>query len=244
MMIAVHKKSIFNVIALFVALTITSLPDALAFAPIPISTISPGTTRTTSPKTAFQHDDFLHRGNNHIQSTVGRTKHAPALYLIKELVDDYGDIVVGMFTVFCATSPYILGTVFPTLMNKFVFLGVYKPASQLKEEGKEPTLSRSAEITWKCMFSAVGFFLTLLPFAQAYGLNTYSGADVLRDQFVVWAVFYILATGKLWYEGTVKDILAGGRLGAQLWHITVASILLYSVSTGPTAPIITRVFGP
>jgi len=173
-----------------------------------------------------------------VQPTNRRSRCLPALHLLGEAIEEYGDLVVGTFTVFCATSPYVVGVVFPKTMEKLMFKHVYKSYDTLEKEGIDPNLPQSAEVTWKNMYSSVGFFLTLTTFVEANNLNKYDGADVLRDSFVIWTIYYILATIKLRKEDTVLKIVEFNRLPSQAWHITVATVLLICVCTGPKAPLI------
>jgi len=181
-----------------------------------------------------------------VQRTNRRSRSLPALNLfgaetLAEAIASYGDIFVGTFVVFCATSPYVLGVVFPETMYKLMFKHVYKDEATLEAQGIAIDLPDRAEITWKNMYSSVGFFITLAAFQEANTPIRPDVTGVLRDTFLIWAIFYVLATIKLRKEDVVLKIVEGNRLPAQAWHITVATLLLFCVFTGPKAPLIEQV---
>jgi len=155
----------------------------------------------------------------------------------------YGDLVVGTFTVFCAVTPYMLGVFFPKFLNNQIFFPVYKSEEELKKDGQSQDLARGAEITWKCMYASIGFLSMFVTFIQANTYTVYSGADVLRDQFAIWALFFYAATYKLRHEAIKLDILGKNRFLAQVFHLIFAGFLTISVFIGPKAKIITRFVG-
>eukprot|EP00555_Chaetoceros_dichaeta_P004708 CAMPEP_0198253876 /NCGR_PEP_ID=MMETSP1447-20131203/4260_1 /TAXON_ID=420782 /ORGANISM="Chaetoceros dichaeta, Strain CCMP1751" /LENGTH=134 /DNA_ID=CAMNT_0043939719 /DNA_START=362 /DNA_END=766 /DNA_ORIENTATION=- len=128
-------------------------------------------------------------------------------------------------------------------MYKFMFRHTYKDEPTLAAEGIDIDLPLRAEVTWTNMYSSVGFFITLAAFVEASHPIKLDAAGVLQDSFLIWAIFYILAVIKLRKEDVVLKIVDfdGNRLPAQAWHITVATLLLFCVFTGPKAPLVEQV---
>jgi len=163
--------------------------------------------------------------------------------VIGEIFRKYGDLYVGTFTLGCAVTPYMLGLFFPKFWNNRFFFPVYKTETELVENGQDKDLAKSAESMWKCMYVSLGFLLVLVTFLEANTFTLYTGPDVLRDQFAIWALFYIAATYKLRHEAVKLDVLGRNRFLAQVWHVIVAVFLTLSVFIGPKAKILTRFVG-
>jgi len=163
--------------------------------------------------------------------------------VIGEIFRKYGDLVVGTATVSVAVTPYILGLFVPKLMNKLAFFPIYKTETELVKNGQDKDLAKSAESYWKCMYASMGFLLVLVTFLEANAYTLYTGADVLRDQFAIWALFYYAATYKLRREDVKLDILGTNRLFSQVCHLVFAGFLTLSVFIGPKAKILTRFVG-
>jgi len=239
----VHKhKSFLSIIWLLV--TLASLSSAF----VPNAYVPPAGSKahlTPSYETkTLQHDlvqPFL------TIRTSRRSNALPTLNGVAGAIGDifrtYGDLVVGTFTVFCAVTPYMAGILFPKLLNRILFFRIYKTEKELAADGQDQDLSKGAESMWKCMYASMGFLLTLVTFLQANTYDLYTGPDVLRDQFAIWALFFYAATYKLRYEDVKLEILGTNRFMAQVAHLIFAGFLTISVFIGPKAKIITRLVG-
>lgn len=142
------------------------------------------------------------------------------------------DLVVGFVTIAAACTPYVLGTIFPTFFNDGFFLPVYNA----DESG------RVAEIGWKVRYATLGLALTTLTFLEVY-YGDKEAVGVLRDSYILWAIFYTEATRKIRSEARADPpILANpsGRLGIQLWHSLVTIVLWADVSESYTGQAITN----
>ena len=105
------------------------------------------------------------------------------------------DLVVGFVTIAMACTPYVLGTIFPTFFNDGFFLPVYNA----DESG------RVAEIGWKVRYATLGLALTTLTFLEVY-YGDKEAVGVLRDSYILWAIFYTEATRKVSFFLTSRDI--------------------------------------
>ena len=105
------------------------------------------------------------------------------------------DLVVGFVTIAAACTPYVLGTIFPTFFNDGFFLPVYNA----DESG------RVAEIGWKVRYATLGLALTTLTFLEVY-YGDKEAVGVLRDSYILWAIFYTEATRKVCSFLTSPDI--------------------------------------
>mmetsp|Transcript_1057 Transcript_1057/g.1847 ORF Transcript_1057/g.1847 Transcript_1057/m.1847 type:complete len:208 (+) Transcript_1057:249-872(+) len=136
------------------------------------------------------------------------------------------DLVVGFVMIAMACTPYILGTVSSSA------LGLFAPLYNDNEEGK------LAEIGWKVRYATLGLALTTLAFVEVYFADN-DAAQILRDSYIVWAIFYTEATRKIRSEA-MDDILQGDRLFIQLWHVLVVIVLWADVSESYTGQAITN----
>lgn len=139
---------------------------------------------------------------------------------LQNIPDDF-DLAVGMAILAAALTPYVLGLFFPKFLFQNFFVAIYK------EEYKDEPVVRNAEIYWKLLFATQGLVQTTLLFVEAISDRT--AQQLLRDSYIYWAIFYIFATLKIRYEREYID----GRLGIQLWHITVTLVLLADVFLRP-----------
>ena len=139
---------------------------------------------------------------------------------VTELPADF-DLSLGMFIIFCAVTPYFVGLFFPDFLFKKFFLPIYDDAKE--KEG------RAAEIYWKLLYATLGLSLTAISFNDAV-LTEVTAKDALRDSYVAWALFYVVAIIKIRYEATVSKIIeADGRGPIQIWHSLVVIGLLVDV---------------
>lgn len=141
------------------------------------------------------------------------------------------DLVVGYVTIAAACTPYVLGVIFPDFFEDKFFLPIYKN----NEEG------RAAEIGWKVRYAALGLALTTLIASEVIFFQERRAADILRDSYVAWALFYTEATRKIRSEaksGVLKD--PEDRAGIQLWHSFVVLVLWADVSETATGNAITK----
>ena len=138
-----------------------------------------------------------------------------ATELVPELVPD---LVVGYGIIVAACTPYVLGVIFKDFFNESFFLPIYN----------DDTLGREAEIGWKVRYATLALALTTLAFLEVYLVPDCDAVKVLRDSYVLWAIFYTEATLKIRREATADPpILANpsGRTGIQIWHLTVVLVL-------------------
>jgi hypothetical protein len=145
------------------------------------------------------------------------------------------DLVVGFGTIAAACTPYFLGLVFKDFFNDSFFLPVYAN----DDEG------RIAEIGWKVRYATLGLALTTLAFLEVYLFPENDPARILKDSYIVWAIFYTEATRKIRAEATsdppiLSDPSFGGRLGTQVWHLLVVLVLWADVSESYTGNAITN----
>ena len=97
------------------------------------------------------------------------------------------DLAVGFVTIAAACTPYVLGTIFPTFFNDSFFLPVYKADDT----------GRIAEIGWKVRYASLGLALTTLAFYEVYFVHKQDAVEILRDSYILWAIFYTEATRKV-----------------------------------------------
>jgi len=136
------------------------------------------------------------------------------------------DLFVGMFAVMCGTTPYALQIVFKDLFNNLMFAGIYT----------DTTEGREAEIGFKTRFATLALLLTLLTFVDIYFYPERTFDVVLKQQYVVWAIFYTDATLKIRREALSDPpvFAKDSRLFIQIWHIFVAALLWADVSESVT----------
>mmetsp|Transcript_7349 Transcript_7349/g.8540 ORF Transcript_7349/g.8540 Transcript_7349/m.8540 type:complete len:242 (-) Transcript_7349:25-750(-) len=145
---------------------------------------------------------------------------------------------VGFITIACAASPYALSLLFPSTTEDAFFLPMY-----VKGEA-----GRRAEIQWKNRYSTLGLALAALSFFEVMSGES-DPSQVLKDSYILWAIFYTDAALKVRREATAKPkIFIGERVGVQAWHIFVAVALWADVSESYTGNAITNfietIFGP
>lgn len=144
------------------------------------------------------------------------------------------DLIVGFGTIAAAAStPYVFGVFFPDFFNDSFFLPVYA----------EDDTGRIAEIGWKVRYASLGLALTTLAFLEIYLNPENDVVGILRDSYILWAIFYTEATRKIRSEATSDPPILenpSGRLGVQLWHLTVVLILWADVSETYTGNAITN----
>ena len=170
----------------------------------PYETIKFTTTRTTSTSTTLYAADWVHDS----------------------------DLFVGMFTITCASTPYVLQLILPNLLNTKFFLPVYT----------DTIAGREAEIGWKTRFATLGFFCTLMTFKTYYLGDMMSTDQVLRDQYIAWAIFYADATYTIFKQArTDPPVYAkDSRFGIQSWHVFVTVVLWADVSESYTGHAISN----
>merc|ERR1719330_718193 len=105
-------------------------------------------------------------------------------------------------------------------MNRF-FMKIY---------GENDKGGRAAENNWKKMYATLGLTLTSI---QLYSyLGEISIEEALRNNYVVWTLFYIAATLKLAVEKR-QNLIAYNYLSSQLWHLVVATGLIADLLISP-----------
>jgi len=144
----------------------------------------------------------------------------------------------GFIVLACAVSPYVLAIPFPAFLENSFFLPTYMAS----------TAGRIAEIEWKVRYATLGFALTALPFLEFISGRS-DPKQILRDSYILWAIFYTDAALKVRREARAKPpIFIGNRAFTQTWHIFVAVALWVDVSESYTGNAITNsiatTFGP
>jgi hypothetical protein len=175
------------------------------------------------------------------------------------------DVQIALFTVFCACLPYLLNLFFPKLVTKLFFIPVYKTPEKLQEEGRPKEdwdAGQRVYIYWECMYAVLGLALVSVSYVDAFvapkerllgDLQSFAGSsdevfdqfdaiigNLLRDDIVMWALFYVAAFIKILIENKNLIIVAdnGKLIGIQVWHFLVASVLLACVATPPLGPFL------
>jgi hypothetical protein len=141
------------------------------------------------------------------------------------------DLIVGFGTIAAACTPYFLGVIFKDFFNDSFFIPTYE----------DDEAGRIAEIGWKVRYATLGLALTTLTFLEVYLFPENDPARILRDSYVLWAIFYTDATLKIRREAEADPpVFSGNRLGVQAWHLTVVAILWADVSESVTGNAITN----
>jgi len=141
------------------------------------------------------------------------------------------DLVVGFGTIAAACTPYFLGVVFKDFFNDSFFIPTYE----------DDEAGRIAEIGWKVRYATLGLALTTLAFLEVYLFPENDPARILKDSYILWAIFYTDATLKIRREAEADPpVFSGNRLGVQAWHLTVVAILWADVSESVTGNAITN----
>eukprot|EP00571_Detonula_confervacea_P003745 CAMPEP_0172320032 /NCGR_PEP_ID=MMETSP1058-20130122/39431_1 /TAXON_ID=83371 /ORGANISM="Detonula confervacea, Strain CCMP 353" /LENGTH=213 /DNA_ID=CAMNT_0013035209 /DNA_START=33 /DNA_END=674 /DNA_ORIENTATION=+ len=132
------------------------------------------------------------------------------------------DLVAGFIIVACAKTPYILEPLdpFKILTNKFV------DTFTNDEEGKK------AEIGYKTRLAALGVAITALAFYEVYFVEETNAATILRDSYVIWALYYTECTRVLRDLATRQPPVyaSDNRSFSQALHLIVSLVLWLDVS--------------
>lgn len=222
---------------LFASALAVRLESSLAFAPIKTTSSlpalvgggvsTPTTTATTAPTTA----------SSLLPTSFAKTT-TPFTTTTTALSAAYSadpDLVVGFGIICAAVTPYVLAIPFKDFFNKNMFVPVYE----------DDELGRLAEIGWKVRYATLGLALTILAFSEVYIMDVPDPVKILKDSYVLWAIFYTDATLKIYREansdplifrsGELKD-----RLFTQGWHLFVVLVLWADVSETYTGNAITN----
>jgi len=148
------------------------------------------------------------------------------------------DLSVGFIVLACAVSPYAFAIPFPAFFQNNMFLPTYDAGDA----------GRRAEIEWKVRYATLGFALMALSFFEVISGES-DPSMILRDSYILWAIFYTDAALKVRREATAEPpIFIGPRVPTQAWHIFVAVALWAVVSESYTGNAITNfietIFGP
>ena len=127
----------------------------------------------------------------HTSTYVGKVAHQKRMRFQKSTMQLASSpdtqLTVGFVTIVAACTPYVLGVIFPNFFNKSFFLPVYE----------EDDAGRVAEIGWKVRYASLGLALTTLLFLEVYIDPMKDITSVLKDSYIVWAIFYAEATRKV-----------------------------------------------
>jgi len=211
---------------ILLALTLFSMTAKIssAFAPLPSLTAMPASAFASAKLKPQDMQEPL----AHDITSASTRKSATALSSGAPDVD----LVVGFGIIAAASTPYVFGA----FTNR---LGFFLPIYAEDDSG------RVAEIGWKVRYATLGIALTTLVFLEVYYHPENDVAKVLRDSYVLWAIFYTEATRKIRAEATsdspiLSEPSFGGRLGIQLWHLFVVLVLWADVSESYTGNAITN----
>lgn len=142
------------------------------------------------------------------------------------------DLVLGFGVIAAACTPYVCGIVYPDFFEEYFFLPIYNE----DEDG------RAAEIGWKVRYAALGLSLTLLAFLEVKYFPEHDPTRILRDSYVLWALFYTEATRKIRVEAKANVLRnPDKRFGIQLWHSIVVILLWADVSESVTGNAIEKI---
>jgi hypothetical protein len=164
-------------------------------------------------------------------TTTTRTTSTSTTLYVADWVKD-SDLFVGMFTIACASTPYALQLLLPNVLNTKFFLPIYT----------DTIAGREAEIGWKTRFATLGFFCTVLTFKTFYLGDQMSTDQVLRDQYLAWALFYANATYNIYKQASMDPPVYAkdSRFGIQLWHVLVTVVLWADTSESYTGHAISN----
>ncbi|KAI2492642.1 hypothetical protein MHU86_21918 [Fragilaria crotonensis] len=109
------------------------------------------------------------------------------------------------------------------------------PDPDLLEDNED---GREAEIGWKVRYATLALLLTSLTAGEVLFFPDRGSVAILRDSYLLWAVFYTEATRKIRWEAKNHILKVKNRFGIQLWHSIVVIILWADVSASPTATFI------
>ena len=201
-------------------------------------TPAPFTKKTTSPAgvttvSRSSGSKILGKGEMDFNQVWGKTNPMSRKSSSALLAGPDPDLAVGFVTIAAACSPYVLGVFFKDFFNDSFFLPVYA----------EDDDGRIAEIGWKVRYATLGLALTTLAFLEVYFFPENDPARILKDSYIIWAIFYSEATRKIRAEATSDPPILtnpSGRAGIQVWHCTVVLILWADVSESYTGNAITN----
>ena len=164
-------------------------------------------------------------------TTTTTTRTASTTLYVADWVKD-SDLFVGMFTIACASTPYVLQLFLPKILNTRFFLPIYT----------DTIAGREAEIGWKTRFATLGFVCTVLTFKTFYFGDQMSTDQVLRDQYLAWAIFYANATYMIYTQANMDPPVYAKdtRFGIQLWHVLVTVVLWANASESYTGHAISN----
>ena len=164
-------------------------------------------------------------------TTTSRTTGTSTTLYVADWVKD-SDLFVGMFTIACASTPYALQLVLPKVLNTKFFLPIYT----------DTIAGREAEIGWKTRFATLGFVCTVLTFKTFFFGDQMSTDQVLRDQYLAWAIFYANATYMIYKQANMDPPVYAKetRFGIQLWHVLVTVVLWANASESYTGHAISN----
>ena len=131
------------------------------------------------------------------------------------------DLGLGVAVIAAAMTPYVLGLFLPNILKEKFFVNIYR------DDRKETDEVRDAEIYWKLMFATLGLGNITYIFIAA--INRSDITQVLRDCYILWALFYLSATWKVRKERHLLE----KRGFIQAWHLLVSLALLVDVGIRP-----------
>lgn len=215
---------------IFASIVLMTAQTASAFAPSQLRT---GSFDATLPFTGNHNNNKatqigalnnLRPPNNVNKPTTTTTTSTTALNAAADWVTD-ADLFVGMFIIFCGTTPYVLQIVFPKQINNVFYLPQYVDSIE----------GRIAEIGWKTRFATLALVVTAWNFWD-YNFAQVGVDTALRHSYIAWAIFYTNATYNVWKQATSDPpvFVKESRVGVQAWHLICTLLLWADVSESYT----------
>ena len=118
-----------------------------------------------------------------------------------------------------------LGIFFPDFFEDKFFLPIYKE----NEEG------RIAEIGWKVRYATLGLLLTALSAGEVIFFADRGSVQVLRDSYILWAIFYTEALRKIRAEAKADILRKPGTSSALTADPETCFIVFISYARGLTS---------
>ena len=160
-------------------------------------------------------------GDLHTRGRSTELALVPQLLDALESIPPDFDLGLGVAVIAAAMTPYVLGLFLPNILKEKFFVNIYR------DDRKETDEVRDAEIYWKLMFATLGLGNITYIFIAA--INRSDITQVLRDCYILWALFYLSATWKVRKERHLLE----KRGFIQAWHLLVSLALLVDVGIRP-----------
>ena len=202
------------------------IPLSSAFVPSargPLSSVTGTQYRPLLPQDASY-------GNLKLRGATQLSLVRELLVALENLPKDF-DLSFGAAVIAMAMTPYVAGLVLPNFLHEKFFIDIYR------DDIKESNEVRDAEMYWKLMFAALGLGTITYIFIDA--ANGAAATQALRSTYIIWALFYLSATLKIYKE---RELLEK-RGFIQAWHLFVAVALFMDVGMSPGSVAFLKTLG-